>query len=117
MKELEKSSLATEALTKIEQQVKKSKMKGQVTLMPGHSIWELEISSRLIRRAKVEETVATIGEHGTGLSHKVIEREGCLYFSALNARAADKQGVRLLMECGAISHSAGKRLLQVIKKR
>jgi hypothetical protein len=66
-------------------------------LKPGHHVWELNVAEGLIRRAKIEEVNAVLGEHGIEVRRKVIRQDGCLYVNALNAMNADKKFLKMIL--------------------
>lgn len=61
--------------------------------MPGHRVWELDLETKLISEATSEVTATLDG----GVRHKVIQRPGRLYCSALNAANADKKFMKMLL--------------------
>jgi hypothetical protein len=79
-----------------QRQVETHKLVQEMKKCPGHKVWELDVAEGVIREAKIERVDAEVGKHGTKIRNKVIQREGCLYVPALNARNADKKFIKML---------------------
>jgi len=91
MKELEipKIDPGTEIVKPYQKEVKEQVYKQK----PGHRVWELDLVDKTINEAKIEEVQ---GEYAGGVRLKVIKKPNCLYCSALNAKNADKQFLRMI---------------------
>lgn len=95
MKDLEEKKIDKPEVVN-QRQVESQKLISRWNIHPGHKVWELNIKEGLIREAKIEEVTVQLGKLGPVKRSKVIQKDGCLYCSALNANNADKRFMKML---------------------
>lgn len=96
MKELNDHSPDKVKITN-QRQVEHGKLMQQWKHHPGHKVWELDLTDKMIREAKIDQVNVEVTKLGEKIHRKVTQRPNCLYVSALNAKNADKKFIQMLM--------------------
>lgn len=81
-----------------QRQVKTEKRVTQLIIHPGHTCWEFDLATGLIEPAKVETVTAVPHAHAKSVHNivsKIMQRQDCLYCSALNKKNALKRFVKM----------------------
>lgn len=87
MKEIEIRKKDTVKTFNERQIEKQQKYLGSAKAVPGHILWEYNVETQQLNRAKME----TVALFDKSYRHKVIKNPNCLYFYALNERNAKKR--------------------------
>lgn len=76
---------------------KELKHVGSVRLQNGQIMWEMDLSTRIIKAAEYEEVVAVFNPtDNSKIQKKIITKENHIYAPAINAKNADKKFFKLL---------------------
>jgi len=79
--------------------LKEQKMIGRMKKKPGHTLFELDFNTGLIKPAEYESVNIVYNPNTklkSGVSRKVIIRENCFYECALNMKNAQKRFMKAL---------------------
>lgn len=71
-------------------EIKVLKAQGYSSIPRGCSIWEYNTTTRVLRKAPIEEVEVT-DERGKAVRKCVMQEEGCQYFYALNEKTAKEK--------------------------
>lgn len=96
MKEFDPYSAAPDnkSIAAEHRQVRTEKRVTQLIIHPGHTCFEFDLATGNIETAKIETVTAKPDAHYKGVHNihrKILQRENCLYCSALNKRNAVKK--------------------------
>lgn len=97
MKDLDKTPAQDNKVIAAEQHAKKQVRTASMNLKPGHSVWEFDLATGKLAKAKIEKVEAVLNvvdpldiKKPASVRKKVLQREQCLYAPALNAQNALK---------------------------
>lgn len=96
MKELENNKPDKPEI-KAEQQIKKEKLIHRFKIHPGHRVWQIDLTTKIITEATDYEEYVEVKKNGRSVKRKkLVVKENHLYCSALNADNADKHFIKMI---------------------